>query len=187
MARTGHKKSPVIGDNGLQLDPGDNTRFLTVSMLIAALPKINLRDPAQVDNRIGEYFRIYAENDMKPTVIGLAMALGMDRSTLTSIKNDRPTGGSGYYTSLPQEVALSIKKAYAVMENLWESYMQNGKINPVSGIFLGKNNYGYTDHAEVVVSNANDSGNDYDAEQIKRLYESNPIDSVTDSDNDSGA
>ena len=55
--------------------------------------------------------------------------------------------------------------------------MQNGKINPVAGIFLGKNNFGYTDQAEVVVSNVNDSGNDYDADQIKRLYADNPIDS----------
>ena len=177
MARTGYKKSPVIGDNGLQLDPGDNTKFLTVSMMIAALPKINLRDPVAVENRMGEYFRIYAENDMKPTVSGLALALGMDRRTLSAIRSNKPTGGTGYYTSLPKEVTDSIKKAYIIMENLWENYMQNGKINPVAGIFLGKNNFGYTDQAEVVVSNVNDSGNDYDADQIKRLYADNPIDS----------
>ena len=33
-----------------------------------------------------------------------------------------------------------------------EDYMQNGKINPVSGIFLMKNNMGYQDKQEVVVT-----------------------------------
>jgi hypothetical protein len=30
--------------------------------------------------------------------------------------------------------------------------MQNGKINPVSGIFLGKNHFGYQDKTDIVVS-----------------------------------
>jgi hypothetical protein len=30
--------------------------------------------------------------------------------------------------------------------------MQNGKINPVSGIFLGKNNFGYSDKQEYVLT-----------------------------------
>jgi hypothetical protein len=38
------------------------------------------------------------------------------------------------------------------MEQLWENYMQNGKINPVSGIFLGKNHYGMQDKTEYVVT-----------------------------------
>ena len=29
--------------------------------------------------------------------------------------------------------------------------MQNGAVNPVSGIFLGKNHYGYKDQSETVV------------------------------------
>ena len=37
------------------------------------------------------------------------------------------------------------------MSVLWEEYMQNGKINPASGIFLGKNNYGYKDVQDIVV------------------------------------
>jgi hypothetical protein len=45
-----------------------------------------------------------------------------------------------------------ILDAYAVMETLWEDYMQNGKINPVSGIFLAKNNYDYTDKQEMVLT-----------------------------------
>ena len=36
-----------------------------------------------------------------------------------------------------------------------EDYMQNGKINPVTAIFLAKNNFGYKDTQEFVVNNNN--------------------------------
>ena len=56
------------------------------------------------------------------------------------------------------------------MENLWENYMQNGKINPVSGIFLGKNNFGYQDKTEYVVTPNTHSDSDYDADDIRKRY-----------------
>ena len=39
-----------------------------------------------------------------------------------------------------------------MIEEQWADYMQNGKINPASGIFLGKNWFGYKDVADVVVT-----------------------------------
>ena len=38
------------------------------------------------------------------------------------------------------------------MGSYWEQIMQNGKINPASGIFLGKNNFGYKDQTEHVLT-----------------------------------
>ena len=64
------------------------------------------------------------------------------------------------------------------MENLWENYMQNGKINPVSGIFLGKNNFGYQDKTEYVVT-PNVQQDNYDPDSIRQRY---LIDSANDSD-----
>lgn len=94
----------------------------------------------------------------------------MSRRTLWAIVNDAPTGGAGYKTALPPEVARSIKKAYKIMENLWETYMNSGKVNPVAGIFLGKNNYGYQDKTEYVLTpNARDES-DYSADEIRERY-----------------
>ena len=56
------------------------------------------------------------------------------------------------------------------MENLWENYMQNGKINPVSGIFLGKNNFGYQDKTEYVVTPNVNNDSDYSADDIRKRY-----------------
>ena len=67
------------------------------------------------------------------------------------------------------------------MENLWESYMNSGKINPVSGIFLGKNNFGYQDKTEYVVTPNTQRDSDYDPEDIRRRYlpDGATIDSAT--------
>lgn len=166
----GGKNSPVIGDNGLQVEQGDNRKYLMVSLELANLPDIDLTDPTQVQERITKYFEIYANNDMKPTVAGLGLALnGMDRKRLWEIKTDNLKGGVSPW-NLPTATLELIKKAYKIMENQWENYMQNGKINPVSGIFLGKNNFGYQDKTEYVVTPNVNQDNDYNADDIKKRY-----------------
>lgn len=170
--------SPVIGNNGLMVNPGDNTMYLQQSLELMNLPTIDIHDPVAVQERLNEFFQIMAKYDTKPTVAGMAMALGMDRRTLWAVRNDQPTGGAGYKSALPSEVADLIKKSYLLMENLWENYMQNGKINPVSGIFLGKNNFGYQDKTEYVVT-PNVQQDNYDPDSIRQRY---LIDSANDSD-----
>lgn len=180
----GGKNSPVIGDNGLQVKPGDNAKYLMVSMKLMELPDIDMTDVEQVRARLSEYFQIHADNDLKPTVAGMGLALnGMDRRRLWEIRTDAPTSNK-WVVELPTAVKDTIKKAYKLMENLWENYMQNGKINPVSGIFLGKNNFGYQDKTEYVVTPNMQNDSDYDADDIKKRYltDSTTIDSDSDSD-----
>ena len=164
--------SPVIGNNGITTESGDNTKYIAVSMELTDLPAIDLHDPKQVEDRLHDYFNIHMKYDMKPTVVGMAMALGngITRQTLWAIKNGQPSGGAGYKTALPSEVADSIKKAYLLLENLWENYAQNGKMNPVTSIFLGKNNFGYSDKQEYVLTPNTQSDNDYDADAIRERY-----------------
>lgn len=158
-------------ENQLQVEDGDNAKFLGVNISLFNMPQIDLNDPVAVQERLSDYFTLYAEHDMKPTVVGMAMALnGMSRQQLWAIAHDKPTGGAGYKAALPQEVADIIKKAYKLLENLWESYMTSGKINPVSGIFLGKNNYGYQDKTEYVLTPNAQQESDYDPEDIKQRY-----------------
>jgi len=163
--------SPVIGDNGLNLDAGDNTKFMEVQMVLFNMPNIDLDNVKEVQQRLNDYFALYTSRDMKPTVAGMALCLnGMNRRTLWAIVNDAPTGGAGYKTALPPDVAHAIKKAYFLLENLWESYMNSGKVNPVAGIFLGKNNYGYQDKTEYVLTPNQQNDNDYSADEIRERY-----------------
>ena len=163
--------SPVIGMNGYDLEPGDNTRIMQVNMAIFNMKDIDLTDVEAVENRLNEFFMLYAQADLKPTVAGMALCLnGMSRQTLRAIAKDLPTGGAGYKTALPPEVADCIKKAYSLMEYLWENYMVNGKINPVTGIFLGKNNFGYQDKQEMVLTPNTQNESDFSEDDLRTRY-----------------
>lgn len=143
----------------VQTEPGDNTKYLNHSLKLAALPKIDTKNIEQLENRIIEYFTVCGEDDMKPSVAGLAVAIGVNRKTLwewsVSEKSDR---------------CITIKKAYALLDLQMTDYMQNGKINPVSGIFLMKNNFGYADKQEVVLTPNNPLGDVSDQKQLEERY-----------------
>ena len=155
-----------LTDAALKVNEGDNTKYLKLIIELMNMPDIDIKDPDAVKQRITDYFVLYANYDMKPTVAGLGMALGLDRRRLWEIKTGNHTSST---PKLPPQVEDSIKKAYKLMENLWESYMNSGKINPVSGIFLGKNNFGYQDKTEYVVT-PNTQRDEYDPEDIRRRY-----------------
>lgn len=124
--------------------PGDNARYNAHVLEIMTMPKINTNDYRDVHQRSIDYFMVCQRNDMKPNAAGYALALGVSRNTL----RDWVTGR----TKKPKEVQEELDIFYNVLTAQMEDMMQNGKINPVSGIFLAKNNYGYTDKQEVVVT-----------------------------------
>lgn len=169
------KNSPVIGMNGYQLKDGDNAKLMEINLAIFNMERIDMYDPEEVAKRLGEYFELYGKYDFKPTVAGMALCLnGMSRNTLHAIVHNIPVGGNGYKSALPTVVADVIKNAYFLLENMWETYMNSGKINPVSGIFLGKNNYGYKDKTEHVVTPEKNT-EDFSVEEIKSRYADDQI------------
>ena len=124
-------------------EPGDNSKFLSHALAIRNMPEIDTRDPVQVKQRINDYFALCAANDVKPSVKGFLNSLRVAKSTLWEWRQGNFRAGTH------QQI---ICEAYDVLEALWEDYMMNGKINPVSGIFLGKNNFGYQDKQEYVLT-----------------------------------
>lgn len=170
--------SPAIGENMLMTEPGDTTKIVQTNMKFMMLPKVDLRKPEEVQQRIVEYFNIYAEADMKPTVAGMAMALDVDRRRLWEIKTGNYVNVGGY-KDLPIETVDCIKKAYEILEATMESYANGGKINPVMAIFMMKNHFGYQDKTEYVLTPNQQQASDYDAEDIRKRYlgDSTTIDS----------
>ena len=161
--------SPMIGENGYLLEEGDNNKFTSMGLWLMNLPKIDVHDPEAVQQRLNDYFGYMASQDAKPTVAGMAMALGMDRRRLWEIKTGAQTTNR-WIEDLPNEVKDSIKKAYSLMEYLWENYMVNGKINPVTGIFLGKNNFGYQDKQEMVLTPNTQNESDFNEDDLRKRY-----------------
>ena len=158
----------LAGDLGQE--PGDNTRIVMTSLKFFDMPRVDLHDPEAVRERLSEYFRIYGEADMKPTVAGMAMALGIDRRTLWAIANDQPTGGAGRKMNLPTESTDLVKKAYEMLETSMEAYAGAGKMNPVMAIFMMKNHFGYQDKTEYVLTPNQQQATDYNAEDISKRY-----------------
>ena len=141
-------------------DPGDNTKYLAHALTVRNMPPIDVKNPEQVRKRIDEYFALCAANDMKPTVTGFRMALRIGKTTLWEWKN-------GIHREGTHQAVIC--EAYDALEALWEDYMMNGKINPVSGIFLGKNNFGYQDKQEYVLT-PNAGNQSVDIETIEAKY-----------------
>ena len=100
--------SPVIGDNGLMLEKGDNAKIMSINIALFNMQDIDMTNAQAVTDRLGKYFALYEQADLKPTVAGMAIALnGMSRQTLTAIAHDRVTGSTGYKSALPPEVTAT--------------------------------------------------------------------------------
>ena len=164
----GNSKAMADG-KWLQTEPGDNTRIVQTNMKFFSMPAIDLHDPEAVQQRLVEYFQIYAEADLKPTVAGMGMALGLDRRRLWEIKSGALVGGVGKQ-HLPEATLGLIKKAYEILETSMEAYANAGKINPVMAIFMMKNHFGYQDKTEYVLTPNQKTESDYDADDIRKRY-----------------
>jgi hypothetical protein len=124
-------------------EPGENARFIRFAMVSWNLPPIDISDPKQVENRIGEYFQHCAENDRRPQIVGMCNWLGINRDTLNSwVRGETRTAT---HTDI-------IKKAVSFLEEMWADAMLTNKLNPGSGCFIAKNWFNYSDTQQIVVT-----------------------------------
>lgn len=136
-------------DSTVQAAPGDNSKYTRHNLELFRLKPISLDDPEETAERTATYFEICDRNDMKPSVAGYALAIGIDRRRLWEIVAGRVVKPAG--------VTDVLKRAYYMLNAQMEDYMQNGKINPVAGIFLSKNAFGYVDKQEIEVAAKQDA------------------------------
>lgn len=161
----GNERKDLSWSGNENVKPGDMGRYLRHALASWDLPAIDISDEKQVEERIIWYFNHCMEDDIKPTVTGMCNALGVDRKTFYQ------WGQGDYRKSTHSPI---IKKAYKILEEMWEDWMANGKVNPVVGIFLGKNHFGYADKQDIVVTPNNPLGDAQNEEEIRQRY----IDSV---------
>lgn len=151
-----NKKVRKRPDSTVQAMPGDNAKYTAHNLMLYRLKPVSFESAEEIDERIETYFDICQQNDMKPSVAGFSLALGVDRRRLWEIITGKVVK--------PDAVTDSLKRAYLILNAQMEDYMQNGKINPVSGIFLMKNSFQYQDKQEIEVS-----ANQSDAESAEQL------------------
>lgn len=142
--------------------PGEVSHLMTQALTISHWPPIDTDDADQVSERIHRYHCFCNEQDMKPSVVGMALALGTDRITLWKWEH-------GIESNKPQEVRSMIRKGREINEMMMVQLLQNGRMNPATAIFLLKNDHGYKDQQDVVIS----PNNPYDSvsqEELARRY-----------------
>lgn len=163
------RNRPDLANYGQEyVQPGDNSKYIRHALAVWDLPAIDIADPKQVSDRITWYFNHCADNEMKPTVTGFCNALGVHKDTIRSWYHGEFRAGTHQ---------AIIKQAYSVLEELWEDYMLNGKINPVSGIFLGKNQWiGYQEKQELVLTPNQNTLQAADVAAIEAKYAELPED-----------
>ena len=160
IAERESKKVRSRPDRTVQAEPGDNSKYTRHNMMLFELEPISFENAEEARNRTAEYFAICEQNDMKPSVAGYALALGIDRTNLWRIVSGA--------TVKPDAVRNVLKRAYYMLNAQMEDYMQNGRINPVAGIFLSKNHFGYQDKQEIEVAAKQDA--ESSPEQLAQKY-----------------
>ena len=148
-------------------EKGDMSRMIQNALDLSMMGKVDMHDPEAVTQRVNQAFMYMIEHDMKPTIESVALAFGTSRSQLWKWKE-------GVESNLPTESRNAIKRAYNLTNQLLTQTMADGKINPIPAIFLLKNNFGYKDQTDVVVT-PNNPLQDLDEDQArKRIMDAIP-------------
>lgn len=143
-------------------EPGEMSAMIVNALELSKMGKVDMHDPEAVERRVDEAFLYMVQHDMKPTIESVALAFGTNRTTMWRWKE-------GVETDIPEASRNAIKRAYTLTNQLLTQTMVDGKINPIPAIFLLKNNHGYKDVADVVVT----PNNPYQAtsdEELKDKY-----------------
>ena len=100
----------------------------------------------QLNKDISEFLDLCYKTTTIPTVVGLATWLGCSRDTIYAHANDSRSPFS-----------YSIKNFIDLCHMSLENGAIDGKVNPVTYIFMGKNYFGLSDSKDIKVSATNDS------------------------------
>lgn len=95
---------------------------------------------------ITDYFTLCRDTETMPTIVSLALYLGVDVGTIDNHANN---SASPFF-----QVFKNVKQ---YLHNLMQSGTLAGDINPVAYIFLSKNYYGMRDDKQITVSPTNNT------------------------------
>lgn len=124
-------------------EPGANRRTLLNAMEALKHPRVDVKDPQAIEQRITEYLNFCVEKDISPTLQGCSNWLGISITTL-----------SAWYSGAKAtpEHQLVAARFYAIVQDIWAQDMHEGDVNNIAGIFVGKAMFGYKDTQEIVVT-----------------------------------
>ena len=154
-------KSPIIRDNNPVLPEGYNTQMIMFMREVMPEEPIDINDVEEMNRRFTRYLDICAKYDKKIGNLAAYAAIGITKEQAKDFEvNSKSNPARAYF----------IKKVRQFCSMYREGLMQDGKVNPVTGIFWQKNYDGLKDQQEVVVTPNNPLGEMGDTERIKQKY-----------------
>lgn len=126
------KRTPTVPEDKKE----DNRKKIEHCVRLLRLPPVDMENPEQVLQRSEDYLLQCAEDGIRPTVSGFATSLKLSRITILNyVKGAR---------KCKQETVDIIKMMYSTIQTITESGTLDGSINAVAGIFVMRNNFGYS-------------------------------------------
>ena len=145
---SGGRRSTSGATDSSKVDKTFNKRVIQFNRHVMAFGEVQFT-PEGIRNRFSDYLDACEDFGMKPTVTGVAMAMGMDRRRFWEIASGNKASWHGQ--RINSETVDSCKRIYDFLESVLESYLSDEARNPAKWIFIAKNHFGYTDTREQLV------------------------------------
>ena len=133
---------------------------------VSKIEKPYVNNPYAIQQAISQYFQLTLEDGNKPTVNGLALAIGITKKQMFDLIEGKKVYING-----------GELKGKEVIENAIQVIATNNEIDiaesgGMGAMFLGKNNFGLTDKTDVNIHHDND---DADEKSLDEKYKDIPI------------
>lgn len=160
------KGNPRAIKKSREADSVTNDVSLDMWMEIYNSPAVDLSDADAITQRMMGFVEMCKRYNVRPGVGAWCQYLGCTRDEIIRWQKGRRTRLDSLLTS---SSAAALQKSFGLFEVSWETtFLQNGFMSPVTGIFYAKNNFGYKDESETVVKHAeSEKGPDVKALQAK--------------------
>ena len=132
-----------VSETALALDKerrDANVRHIEHAEGLAMMPRLEVWDPESIGQRTIEYLNKCKEDGVRVNLSAYALSLGTTPDGLNDLVADK---------RLSDETRAAVLKGISMVEAIMIEMMMEQRINPVTGIFLLKNHFGYKDQSEI--------------------------------------
>lgn len=150
-----------VGKMQPKLPEGYNTRMVAFMREILPTEPLDPNDVAEMERRFVRYLQLCEKYDIKVGNMQAYAAIGITKDKAYEWVTRRSSN---------QERYRFIKNVQSICGMYREMLMQDGKVNPVTGIFWQKNYDGMKDQQDVVLTPNNPLGDQPDTEKLRQRY-----------------
>ena len=154
--------SPVIGDNGVSVLPGDNSRYAGILQEIHSWGNVDHADVEALEDRFWQFVKYCETNDVRITNKLAYYGIGITKDDVYNWES------GGTRTRAHSDFIKKIKSFCATYREMLGA---DGRLNPITLVWWQKNYDGFVDKSEVVLTPNNPLGPDVDAAAIADKYQ----------------